>query len=126
MQGEHLAVGEAEGRRSGDEQRCGVGAGLSSAVLAGPPSVAELMALRGALRLLATREVEHLGEVVGHREHDLQSLQQVRVRSGVREAMARSDRSARKALVLGTKLESCLVVGGFDGQLLAMMVEASQ
>ena len=55
-----------------DEQRRGVEAGAAAAALAQPEPVGDQVPLGGALALVAAGEVQHLGEVVGHGQHDLE------------------------------------------------------
>ena len=54
--------------------------------LAQPQAVGDVVTLRVPLVLVAAGEVEHLDEVVGHREHDLEALEVVVVATGVGQA----------------------------------------
>ncbi len=98
-------AGVEAGRPDHGERRAAQ-AGASLATLAHPEAVGDDVSLRGALALVPAGEVQHLDQVVGRREDDVERGQVVAARSRARDRVPGAQQAARERLELGDQVEA--------------------
>ncbi len=110
------AGAEAGSPENGDG--CAAEPGPALTALAHPQAVGDGVSLRGALTLVPPGEVEHLDQVVGGREHDVQGNQVVGAGTRAVQGVATPQQPTWQGLELGGQHEAGRRVSGADRQAL--------